>query len=107
MLPIAPGYSPVFTATPLPAGSFLTPGTAVPVMSSSDTTNAPVTVDPTGLIGTVVIPASAVVGTTFVLTETYTNADGTLATGSATFTIVAAGGGGGSNIAGFTIAQTT
>jgi hypothetical protein len=103
LTPIAPGFSPVFTATPVPSTSFPAPGN-LPVMTSSDTVNAPVTLDPTGLIGTVVIPATAVVGGTFTLTETYTNADGTTATGSSTYTIVAAPS---PDISSFTIAQTS
>jgi hypothetical protein len=102
MLPIAPGFSPVYTATPVPAGTFPAPGN-LPVWTSSDTVNAPVTADATGLIGTVNIPATAVVGTAFTLTVTYTNADGTVATGTLTQTIVAAPS---PDITGFTIAQT-
>lgn len=102
LTPIAPGFSPVFTATPLPAGTAPGPG-LVPVMTSSDTVNAPVTTDPSGLIGTVAIPASAVVGTAFTLTETLTNADGTVATGSASFTIVAPPS---PDVTSFSIAQT-
>jgi len=103
LLPLAPGFSPVFTATPVPAGTFPAPGN-VPAWTSSDTTNAPVTADATGLVGTVAIPASAVVGTSFTLTVTYTNADGTVATGTFTGTIVAAPP---ADITSFTIAQTT
>jgi hypothetical protein len=101
MLPIAPGFSPVFTATPVPATSV--PSTP-PTWTSSDTTNAPITVDPTGLIATVAIPASAVVGTAFTLTVSYTNADATVATGSISLTIVAAPS---PDITSFTIEQTT
>jgi hypothetical protein len=89
MLPIAPGFSPVYTATPVPAGTFPAPGN-LPVWTSSDTVNAPVTADVTGLVATVAIPATAVVGTVFTLTITYTNADGTVATGTLSQTIVAA-----------------
>lgn len=103
LLPIAPGFSPVFTATPTPAGTALGPG-IVAVTSSSDTVNAPVTTDATGLIATVAIPTTAVVGTAFTLTTTATNADGTVATGSATFTIVAPPS---PDVTGFTIAQTS
>ena len=102
MLPIAPGFSPVYTATPDQAGTFPAPGN-LPVWTSSDTVNAPVTADATGLIGTVNIPATAVVGTAFTLTVTYTNADGTVATGTLAQTIVAAPS---PDITGFTIAQT-
>lgn len=100
MLPIAPGNSPVFTATPVPATSV--PSTP-PTWTSSDTTNAPISVDPTGLIATVAIPASATVGASFTLTISYTNADGTVATGSTTQTIVAPPS---PDITSFTIAQT-
>lgn len=102
LLPIAPGFSPVFTATPVPAGTFPAPGN-IPTWVSSDTVNAPITVDPTGLIATAAIPTTAVVGTAFTLTINYTNADSTVATGTASFTIVAAPP---SDIQSFTIAQT-
>lgn len=103
MLPIAPGFSPVYTATPIPAGTFPAPGN-LPAWTSSDTTNAPVTADATGLVATVAIPASAVVGTVFTLTVTYTNADGTVATGTLSQTIVNAPP---SDITSFSIAQTS
>lgn len=105
MLPIAPGFAPGFTATPAPAGAVPAPGNPV-TWTSSDTTNAPVTPnasDPTGLTATVNIPANAVVGTAFTLSVSYTNADGTVATGSASFTIVAAPS---PDITGFTIVQS-
>ena len=103
MLPIAPGFSPVYTATPVPAGTFPAPGN-LPVWTSSDTVNAPVTADPTGLVATVAIPATAEVGASFTLTVNYTNADGVVATGSISQSIVAAPP---SDITSFTIAQTT
>lgn len=91
LLPIAPGNSPVITITPLPVGVALDPNQPVPQTISSDPVNAPVTVDSTGLIATIAIPASAVVGTQFALKTTYTNADGSVATSSSqVFTIVAA-----------------
>ena len=102
MLPIAPGFSPVYTATPVPAGTFPAPGN-LPVWTSDDSVNAPVTANATGLIGTVNIPASAVVGTSFTLTVSYTNADGVVATGTLAQTIVAAPP---SDITSFNIAQT-
>jgi hypothetical protein len=101
MLAIAPGNSPVFTATPVPSTSV--PSTP-PTWESSDTTNAPITVDPTGLIATVDIPASATVGASFTLTISYTNADGTVATGTTSQTIVAPPS---PDITSFTIEQTT
>jgi hypothetical protein len=100
LTPLAPGNSPVFTATPVP--STAVPATP-PTWTSSDTTNAPVSVDATGLVATVAIPASAPVGTAFVLTVSYTNADGTVATGSFSGTIVAPPS---PDISSFTIEQT-
>ncbi len=86
MLPIEPGNSPVFTATPEPSSAVLhTP----PTWTTSDETNAPISVDSTGLVATVNIPTSATVGASFVLTISYTNPDGTVATGSTSQTIVA------------------
>jgi hypothetical protein len=101
LLPIAPGFSPVFTATPVPSTSV--PSTP-PTWTSSDTVNAPISVDPTGLIATVAIPTTASVGASFTLTISYTNADGTVATGSFTGTIVAAPS---PDITSFTIEQTS
>lgn len=103
MLPIAPGNSPEFTATPVPATSV--PATP-PTWTSSDTTNAPITVDPTGLIATVNIPETAVVGTDFSLTVSYINPDGTVATGSVSLTIVAPPPPPSPDITAFTIEQT-
>lgn len=103
MQPIAPGFSPQFTATPQPAGNVLNPTQPVPTWTSSDPTNAPVTADKSGLVATVAIPSTATVGATFTLTINYTNADGTAATGAADFTIVAAPA---MDITRFTIAQT-
>lgn len=103
LAPIAPGFSPQFTATPQPAGTVLNPAQPIPVWTSSDTTNSPVTVDSTGLVATVAIPTTAVVGTVFQLSVSYTNADGTTASGSASFTIVAAPP---MDVTGFSIAQT-
>jgi hypothetical protein len=102
LTPIAPGFSPAFTAAPVPSTSFPAPGN-LPVMTSSDPVNAPVTTDVTGLIGTVAIPTTAVVGTVFTLTESYTNADATVATGTASYTIVAAPS---PDITSFNIAQS-
>lgn len=100
MLSIAPGNSPVFTATPVPATS--APSTP-PTWKSSDTVNAPIAVDSTGLVATVEISTTAVVGTGFTLTVSYTNADGTIAIGTTSQTIVAAPS---PDITSFTIAQT-
>lgn len=101
MLSIAPGNSPQFTATPVPATSV--PATP-PIWVSSDSTNAPVTADATGLVATVAIPSTAVVGTSFTLTVSYTNADGTVAVGAITETIVAAPS---PDITSFTVVQTS
>ena len=101
MLPIAPGFNPVYTATPIPATSI--PSTP-PTWESSDPTNAPVTADSTGLVATVAIPPTAQVGAVFTLTVTYTNADGTVATGTLEQTIVSAPP---ADITGFTIEQTS
>jgi hypothetical protein len=101
MLTLAPGNSPVFTATPVPATSV--PSTP-PTWTSSDTVNAPVSADSTGLIGTVAIPPTAVVGSPFILSVSYTNQDGTVATGSFSGSIVAPPS---PDITSFTIAQTT
>jgi len=90
LLPIAPGNSPQFEVTPTPAG--VTTVAANAVWSSSDTTNAPVTAnasDPTGLSATVNIPSTATVGTSFTLNWVYTNADGTTATATGSYTIIA------------------
>lgn len=103
LLPIAPGFSPVFTATPVPSSSVPNPATP-PTWTSSDPVNAPVSVDSTGLIVTVNVPASAVVGTSVTLSVSYTNADGTVATGSISITIVAVPS---PDITSFTIQQTT
>lgn len=101
--PLAPGFSPQFTATPVPAGVVLNPALPVPSWTSSDTVNAPVSVDSTGLIATVAIPATAVVGTSVTLSVAYTNGDSTTATGTLTFSIVAAPP---ADVTSFTIAQT-
>lgn len=83
MNPIVPGTTAVYTATPVPAGATLT---KAPTWTSSDPTNAPVTVDTTGLIATM---GPAGVPGTFTLSINYTNADGTVANGAITDTIVA------------------
>lgn len=101
---VAPGFNPQYTAATVPVGATLNPTQPVPTWTSSDTTNAPITsVDPTGLIATVGIPASATVGTSFTLTVSYQNLDGTVATGTLSQTIVAAPP---ADVTGFTISQT-
>ena len=86
LLPLAPGFSPVFTATPVPASSVPAPG-AVLAWESSDNLNFPIT--PSGLTCTVNIPTTAVVGTTGTLSISYINPDGSTASGSISWTIVA------------------
>jgi hypothetical protein len=81
-----PGNTLVFTATPTPAGAVL-PAGVVPTWTSSDPTNAPVTADPTGLIGTVVLSSSITVGESVTLTVSATLPDGTTPTGSVSFTV--------------------
>jgi hypothetical protein len=92
LLPIAPGFTPGFSTTTLPAGTVPNPNSK-PVWTTSDTVNAPLQANPadaTGLSTYVAIPATAAVGTTFSLTINYTNADGTVATQTNSFVIVAA-----------------
>jgi hypothetical protein len=103
MQAVAPGFSPVYTVSPVPAGAVLNPTQPVPVWTSSDSTNAPVTADATGLNATVAIPASAPVGTVFTLTVAYTNLDGTVAQGTLDQTIVAPPQ---QDVTAFTIAQS-
>ena len=86
MVAQAPGNTIVVTFAPVPTDATLT---QPPTITSSDTTNAPVTVDPTGLIATVAFPSTAVVGTAYTLDIAYTNPDGTTAAGSFSGMIVA------------------
>jgi hypothetical protein len=97
-----PGNTLVFTATPTPAGAVL-PAGVVPTWTSSDPTLAPVTVDPTGLIGTVVLDPSIPVGESVTLTVTATLPDGTTPTGSVSFTVGAPPP---PEVTGFTVIQT-
>lgn len=92
MVPISPGNSPKFQVTPTFSGApFVLDGTKAQV-TSSDTTNFPVALDPTDPTGTTIvadIPATAqpVGGSEDVtVTWTYTNTDGAQAvvTGSVT-----------------------
>ena len=81
-----PGATLQFTATLNPAGSSL--GSVVPTWSASDTTNTTLTVDPTGLIATVVLSSVITVGESITLTISATNpADSSVSTGSVTFTV--------------------
>jgi hypothetical protein len=102
LTPVAPGFSPVYTATIVPAGNILNPAQPVPVWTSSDP-KAPVTADATGLVATVTVAADAAVGEQFTLTITYLNADGTTATGTLDQTIVAAPA---TDVTSFSISQT-
>jgi hypothetical protein len=91
LLPISPGFTPGFSTTTVPAGTVPNPS-ALPVWTSSDPTNAPLqpnTADPLNLSTFVAIPSTAAVGTVFGLTIKYTNADGTVAAQTNSFTIVA------------------
>lgn len=100
---LTPGSSPQFGVTPSPAG--VATVLADTVWTSSDSVHAPVAAngsDPTGLTANVAISKSATVGHTFTLTWTYTNSDGTVATASATFTIVVTPG----NVSGGALAQS-
>jgi hypothetical protein len=100
MVAQVPGNTIVVTFTPVPADATLT---EPPTIVSSDTVNAPVSVDPTGLIATVTFPPTAVVGTNFTLSISYTNPDGTVANGSFSGIIVAPV----IDATSFTAAQTT
>jgi len=103
LTPLDPGASPVFTATPTPAGAVLPAGN-VPSWTSSDPT-VTVAVDPTGLICTATIATTATVGASITLTITAAAlADGTIPTGSITFQVGAAPV---QEVTGFTIAQTS
>lgn len=81
MVTVSAGNSPQYGVTPTPTG--VSTFAAQTVWSSSDTVNAPVTMnasDPSGLTATVAIASTAPVGTVFTLTWQYTNADGTVVT---------------------------
>lgn len=99
MQAFTPGSTIIVDFTPVPENATLT---TPPTIVSSDNTNAPITVDPTGLIATINAPSDAVVGTAVTLTISYTNPDGTSATGAFSDTIVAAV----VDVTGFTSAQT-
>lgn len=105
----APGNTAGFTVTTAPEGSV--PAAGNPVQwTTSDTTNAPVTAnpdDPTGLTASVTFPTNAVEGASFVLTAEYLNADGNVATGSFSGTIVAAPPPPVTDITSLTITQTS
>lgn len=103
LLPIAPGFAPVFTATPVPPTAVPNPATP-PVWTSSDTVNFPISVNlANNLQVTANIPSTATVGATGTLSISCTNQDGTVATGSFSWTIVAAPS---PDITSFSISQT-
>lgn len=94
MLPISPGNAPKFQVTPTFSGEpFILDGTKASV-TSSDTTNFPVALDPADTEGRTIIadiPSTAqpVGGSEdVVVTWTYTNADGVVATVTGTVTEV-------------------
>lgn len=106
MVTLSAGNTATFATTAIPATSVPNPK-ALPVWSSSDTTNAPVVpvaTDTTGLSASVTFPTTTPAGVVFALTITYTNTDGTIATQTNSFTTVAPPS---PDITGFTpIAQT-
>src|SRR6185312_7095670 len=81
-----PGGTVILTAAPVPADATVaTP----PTWTTSDSTNGPISVDPTGLICTINIPTSAPVGTEISVSVTDTNADGApVQPGTFTLTLV-------------------
>lgn len=85
-MPFAAGQTAVIDFTPQPVGVKLAEGD-IPTITSSDPTNAPVTADSTGLVGTVVLSATAPAGD-YTFTCTYTNPDGVVAFGTYVGTIV-------------------
>lgn len=87
---ITPGSTPKFTVTASPA-DVLTVAEQT-TWTSSDPTNAPVTMDasdPTGLTATVDVSESATVGSEITLTWTYANADGSKAVAEGIYPVVA------------------
>lgn len=90
MTPLAAGQTATFSTTPIPSTS--APDASKITWSSSDTTNAPVVVnpgDPSGLSALVTFPDSVTAGLAFILTINYENADGTFASQANSFTTVA------------------
>lgn len=91
MIPLAAGQTATFSTTPIPTGS--APDPSKVTWSSSDTTNAPVVVNPSdasGLSAQVTFPSTVTAGLTFILTVNYENSDGTFASQANSFTTVAA-----------------
>jgi hypothetical protein len=100
MVPLAAGSTATFSTTPIPSTSVPDPSKIV--WSSSDPVNAPVSAnaaDATGLSVNVTFPSTTPAGLVFSLTVSYTNADGTTATETDSFTTVAPAP---SDITGFT-----
>ena len=92
MLSISPGNSPQFLVTPTFSGTAFSLLAASASVTSSDTTNFPVTLnteDPQGTLFTAAIPAGATVPTgseQITITWTYRNVDGSVATVTAVVT---------------------
>jgi len=84
-MPFQAGATVVIDFTPQPTGA---EPTTPPTITSSDPTNAPVTADSTGLIATVVFDAAAA-GESVTISISYTNPDGTVATGDYQGTVAA------------------
>lgn len=87
MTPFSPGSVVTITATDVPAGSTLPEG-VVPVWTSSDPLAA-IALDSTGLIATVTLDPTIVVGASVTFTATATLPDSTTPTGSLALTVVA------------------
>lgn len=87
MTPINPGSAPQYAVTVTPADATFIASDSV--WTTSDETNAPITPSDDGKSVVVNIPSTAPLGSTFVITWSYTNADGTTATAAVTETIVA------------------
>lgn len=90
MVALDPGATgAIFSTSTLPVGSTL-PTPPVWTVDDANITLSPNTADPTGLSIGVSIAAAAIVGESFMLTITGTNADGATATQSNSFTVGAA-----------------
>ena len=90
MVSLAAGQTATFSTTPIPATA--APDPSKVIWTSSDSVNAPVSPNPadnTGLSTLVVFPEGTQANISFALTVSYTNADGTVANKTNTFTTVA------------------
>jgi len=89
---IVPGTSATFDATPQDAaGNTITePVGTVPTWISSDPVNAPVVASTDGLSASITASPTAPLNTTFTLSVSLTNADGTVANGSTPVPFIAA-----------------